>query len=90
MQGADKLPDRLVFLHGASNSETDYQEEKVDNGVLQYTIGYSSRPPCEGLPIPEPTYRFTLDVTRRGEYTRTNTAAIYFKRSGIFLEHNFC
>ena len=32
---------QILLLYGASYSEMDYQEEKVDSGVPKYTIGYS-------------------------------------------------
>ena len=42
VEGADRSPYRLLILYGASYSERDYLEGKVDSGVPQYTIGYSS------------------------------------------------
>jgi hypothetical protein len=42
MKGTNTSPHRPVLLHGASNSERDYQEEKVVNGLPTHIIGYSS------------------------------------------------
>jgi len=42
MEGADGSPYKLLLLYGASYSERDYLEGKVDSGVPKYAIGYSS------------------------------------------------
>jgi len=42
MEGADRSPYKLLLLYGASYSERDYLEGRVDSGVPKYAIGYSS------------------------------------------------
>jgi hypothetical protein len=92
MKRTDKSPHKLLLLYDASYSERGTKKKK---SALEYpNIPSVIRPVshCEGAPIPESHFRprsFSTDCDNEEENTSEETAAIYFKRSGIFPERNF-
>jgi hypothetical protein len=92
MKRTDKSPHKLLLLCDASNSERGTKKKR---SALEYPIIPSvirPVPHCEGLPIPETHFRhppspdsLSIDCDNEEENTPGETAAIFFKISGIFL-----
>jgi hypothetical protein len=88
IKGNDIPPHRLLPLYGASHSETDYQEEKVESGVPKYTIGYSSAASLRRSAYSTTPPQFFPRWDEKRRITRRNSAATYYKRSGTVPERN--